>query len=119
MIYSIRRCPERKKKAERGKHDQKKTRTMTVLAGVLLATGVLAAKADSIVYATTGGQMRQTLEREFYKSFAKESGTDVIPYDIEVPDQWARVEAMKRAGKFDFDIVTATGRISSTKPNFC
>ncbi len=87
----------------------KKIKTMTVLAAVLLAGGALAAKADSIVYATTGGQMRQTLERAFYQPFAKESGTDVIPYDIEVPDQWARVEAMKRAGKYDFDIVTATG----------
>lgn len=51
----------------------KKIKTMTVLAAVLLAGGALAVKADSIVYATTGGQMRQTLERAFYQPFAKEA----------------------------------------------
>lgn len=87
----------------------KKTTRLLMCAGLLLASGAVAAKADSIVYATTGGQMRLTLEKEFYGPFKEESGTDVVPFDIEVPDQWARVEAMKRTNKYEFDIVTATG----------
>jgi mannopine transport system substrate-binding protein len=36
-------------------------------------------------------------------------GVEVIPFDIEVPDQWARAEGMVRSGNVEFDIVTATG----------
>ncbi|MDO9525525.1 MAG: extracellular solute-binding protein, partial [Gemmobacter sp.] len=68
-----------------------------------------AAHADEVVYATTGGAMRDTLEEHFYEPFLKESGTEIIPFDIEVPDQWARAEGMARTGNIEFDIVTATG----------
>lgn len=47
----------------------KKTTRLLMCAGLLLASGAVAAKADSIVYATTGGQMRLTLEKEFYGPF--------------------------------------------------
>jgi len=67
----------------------KKTTRLLMCAGLLLACGALTAKADSVVYATTGGQMRLTLEKEFYGPFKEESGTDVVPFDIEVPDHWA------------------------------
>jgi len=77
-------------------------------ASVLAGTG-LSARADEVVVATTGGLMRNTLERLMYKPFAKATGTEIIPFDIEVPDQWARAEGMTRARRVEFDIVTATG----------
>ena len=70
---------------------------------------LLAAFADEIVVATTGGLMRNTLEEHMYKPFQEATGTEVIPFDIEVPDQWARAEGMVRSGNVEFDIVTATG----------
>lgn len=75
----------------------------------LLATYALPALADEIVIATTGGLMRNTLEEQMYLPFQEATGTEVIPFDIEVPDQWARVEGMVRSGNIEFDIVTATG----------
>lgn len=62
-----------------------------------------------VVIATTGGLMRNMLEEHMYAPFAKATGVEVIPFDIEVPDQWARAEAMARTGNMEFDIVTATG----------
>ncbi len=50
----------------------KKTTRLLMCAGLLLAAGSIVAKADSVVYATTGGQMRQTLEKEFYGPFKEE-----------------------------------------------
>lgn len=64
---------------------------------------------DEIVYATTGGLMRNMLQEHMYLPFEEETGVEVIPFDIEVPDQWARAEAMARTGTTEFDIVTATG----------
>ncbi len=51
----------------------KKTTRLLMCAGLLLAAGSIVAKADSVVYATTGGQMRQTLEKEFYGPFRKKA----------------------------------------------
>ena len=62
-----------------------------------------------LVVATTGGLMGQTLGKYFYGPFGKATGVEVIPFDIEVPDQWARAEGMVRSGRVEFDIVTATG----------
>ncbi|WP_158969629.1 extracellular solute-binding protein [Chachezhania sediminis] len=80
-----------------------------VLALAMATTTITAAHADEIVIATTGGQMRNTMEEYFYTPFAEETGIEVIPFDIEVPDQWARAEGMARTGNMEFDIVTATG----------
>ncbi|WP_109468107.1 extracellular solute-binding protein [Albibacillus kandeliae] len=74
-----------------------------------LALGGTAAVADEIVIATTGGLMRNMMEEYFYLPFADATGTEVVPFDIEVPDQWARAEGMARTGDIEFDIVTATG----------
>lgn len=52
--------------------------------------------------------MRDMLEKHFYEPFLEETGVEVIPFDIEVPDQWARAEGMSRTGNIEFDIVTAT-----------
>ena len=83
---------------------------MMALSGALaLLLAGTAAKADEIVIATTGGLMRNTIEEFFYTPFAEKTGTEVIPFDIEVPDQWARAEGMTRTGAVEFDIVTATG----------
>ncbi len=81
----------------------------SLLAAALLATTASQALADEIVIATTGGLMRNTLEEHMYKPFQEATGTEVIPFDIEVPDQWARAEGMVRSGNVEFDIVTATG----------
>lgn len=88
-----------------------KTQNRLVTLGTALAVVVAgtAARADEIVIATTGGLMRNTMEEYFYKPFAEATGTEVIPFDIEVPDQWARAEGMVRSGAVEFDIVTATG----------
>lgn len=67
------------------------------------------ASADELVIATTGGQMRNALEKNMYLPFTKATGIMVVPVDIEVPDQWAKAEAMARSGKMEYDIVTATG----------
>lgn len=78
--------------------------------GATLLVGVAApAVADEVVIATTGGLMRNTLEEHMYLPFQEATGTEVIPFDIEVPDQWARAEGMVRSGNIEFDIVTATG----------
>lgn len=83
-----------------------------LMLGAALAGGAPAAKAqgleDQLVIATTGGLMGKTLEEYFYKPFSEKTNVDVIPFDIEVPDQWARAEAMSRTGNIEFDIVTAT-----------
>lgn len=85
-------------------------RHIHALLGATLLAGLAApAFADEIVYATTGGAMRNTLEEHMYLPFQEATGTEVIPFDIEVPDQWARAEGMVRSGNIEFDIVTATG----------
>ncbi|RRH76136.1 extracellular solute-binding protein [Falsigemmobacter faecalis] len=86
--------------------------TAATLPGLALSLGLLCAPAlhaDEVVYATTGGLMRQKLEEHMYIPFKAATGTEIIPFDIEVPDQWARAEGMLRSGKVEFDIVTATG----------
>jgi len=81
-----------------------------ILAGALaVLTSAQAAQADDLVIATTGGLMRNTMEEFFYVPFTDKTGIEVIPFDIEVPDQWARAEGMVRTGNVEFDIVTATG----------
>ncbi|WAP67617.1 extracellular solute-binding protein [Jiella pelagia] len=79
------------------------------MAGVLMATAGAPALADEVVLATTGGLMRNMMEEYMYLPFEDETGTTVIPFDIEVPDQWARAEGMMRTKNVEFDIVTATG----------
>ncbi|MGH1424278.1 MAG: extracellular solute-binding protein [Pseudooceanicola sp.] len=84
-------------------------RRVTPVSGLILALTLgSAASADEVVYATTGGLMRQTLEEHFYKPFAKQTDSEIIPFDIELPDQWARAEGMVRTGNVEFDIVTGT-----------
>ena len=83
---------------------------LLLAAGLLLAAmPALPASADEVVIATTGGLMRNSLEASFYKPFTKATGIEVVPVDIEVPDQWAKAKAMARSGKMEYDIVTATG----------
>lgn len=64
---------------------------------------------DQLVIATTGGLMGNSLAKYFYEPFAEAKDVEVVPVAIEVPDQWARSEAMMRTGNVEFDIVTATG----------
>lgn len=85
------------------------TRKTTLGIAVALSLAAGGARADEVVYATTGGLMRQMLEKHMYLPFQEATGTEIIPFDIEVPDQWARAEGMVRSGKVEFDIVTATG----------
>lgn len=91
----------------------KQTLRRTLLVAMLAAapTGLAAAQEleKELVYATTGGLMRNMLEEYMYVPFTEKTGVEVIPFDIEVPDQWARAEAMARTGNMEFDIVTATG----------
>jgi mannopine transport system substrate-binding protein len=61
-----------------------------------------------LVIATTGGLMEKNLVQYFYTPFSKAKGVEVIPAAIEVPDQWAKVQAALQGGKGEFDIVTAT-----------
>jgi mannopine transport system substrate-binding protein len=82
---------------------------IAAFAASAMGAATFPAAADDVVVATTGGLMRNTLEKLMYRPFAKASGTDIVPFDIEVPDQWARAEGMVRAKKIEFDIVTATG----------
>lgn len=63
---------------------------------------------DSLVIATTGGLMETTLEKFFYAPFAEKFDVEIVPFAVEVPDQWARIEGMKRSGNYEFDVVTAT-----------
>lgn len=79
-------------------------------AGCMLAAATaLPASADEVVIATTGGLMRNSLEASMYKPFTEATGIEVVPVDIEVPDQWAKAEAMARSGKMEYDVVTSTG----------
>lgn len=83
-----------------------------LLCGAAAAAAVLsfgfAARADEIVIAANGGTMREAREVAYYEPFTEKTGTEVIPFDIEIYDQWARVEAMRRTGKVEFDIVNAS-----------
>jgi mannopine transport system substrate-binding protein len=85
----------------------RQTRFLSLAAALAtLASPVL---ADEVVIATTGGLMRNMLEEHMYLPFEAATGTEIVPFDIEVPDQWARAEGMVRSGNVEFDIVTATG----------
>ncbi len=53
--------------------------------------------------------MGNALTKYFYEPFADAKDVEVVPVAIEVPDQWARSEAMMRTGNIEFDVVTATG----------
>lgn len=64
--------------------------------------------ADEIVIAANGGTLREARDGAYYRPFTKLTGTKIIPFDIEIYDQWARVAAMKRTGKIEFDIVNAS-----------
>ena len=75
---------------------------------VALLTGASSAIADDIVIAANGGSMREAREVAYFKPFEEKTGTHVIPFDIEIYDMWARVEAMQRTGNFGFDIVNAS-----------
>lgn len=81
---------------------------LTGLSGALLMSLALPVAAQEVVYATTGGVMRNMLEEHMYKPFEAATGIEIVPFDIEVPDQWARAEGMVRSGNVEFDIVTAT-----------
>ena len=86
-----------------------KSQLKVMLGATLLFGAAAPAMSDEVVIATTGGLMRNMLEEHMYLPFQEETGTEVIPFDIEVPDQWARTEGMVRSGNIEFDIVTATG----------
>ena len=75
---------------------------------VMAASGSLSASADEIVIAANGGTMREAREVGYYRPFAQKTGTKVVPFDIEIYDGWARVQAMQRTKKFEFDIVNAS-----------
>ncbi|WP_226581487.1 extracellular solute-binding protein [Acuticoccus sediminis] len=89
--------------------DLNATKRAGVIAAALIMGGVGTASAQELVIATTGGLMRNMMEEHMYEPFYDETGIEVIPFDIEVPDQWARAEGMMRTGNVEFDIVTATG----------
>ena len=72
------------------------------------AGGCASAFADEIVIAANGGTMREARDASYYRPFTKMTGTKIIPFDMEIYDQWARVEAMRRTGKTEFDIVNAS-----------
>jgi spermidine/putrescine-binding protein len=84
------------------------------LAGATSAALALALPAAAqglekeLVIATTGGLMEKTLVQYFYTPFSKANNVEVVPAAIEVPDQWAKVQAMSKSGAMEFDIVTAT-----------
>lgn len=86
-----------------------KHKMMGLAATLSLAGVAMPVAADEVIVATTGGLMRQMLEEHMYVPFQAATGTEIIPFDIEVPDQWARAEGMMRTGNWEFDIVTATG----------
>ncbi|MDO8771151.1 MAG: extracellular solute-binding protein [Burkholderiaceae bacterium] len=83
-------------------------RVLQSTALLALIAGGASVWADEIVIAANGGTMREAREDFYYKPFAKKTGTNVIPFDIEIYDQWARVKAMQRTGKIEFDIVNAS-----------
>lgn len=83
--------------------------SLTCTAALVGASAVHAqALEKELVIATTGGLMEKTLVQHFYTPFSKAKGVEVVPAAIEVPDQWAKVQAMARSGGMEFDIVTAT-----------
>lgn len=78
-----------------------------IVAAVMAGAGA-AAHADEVVVAANGGTMREARNEAYYRPFTKLTGTKIVPFDTEIYDQWARVEAMKRTGKTEFDIVNAS-----------
>lgn len=86
------------------------TAAITIAAGIAATTPAVAQELEEqLVIATTGGLMGNSLAKYFYEPFAEAKDVEVVPVAIEVPDQWARAEAMTRTGNVEFDIVTATG----------
>ncbi|CAA9308762.1 MAG: hypothetical protein AVDCRST_MAG90-432, partial [uncultured Microvirga sp.] len=84
-------------------------RVQASVVSLVLASSVgLSASASEIVIAANGGTMREAREIAYYRPFAEKTGTKVVPFDIEIYDGWARVQAMQRTKKFEFDIVNAS-----------
>jgi len=78
-------------------------------AAALAATGPARAQGGGeVVIATTGGLMTNSLQQYFYKRFEQQTGIRVRAVPIELPDQWARIQAGARSGNVPFDVVTAT-----------
>lgn len=87
------------------------------LSAVLLAAGFQAGPVSAqgkaeLVTVQTGGFVRTVFDKYMYGPFAKLTGIEVVPVDMEIPDQWARIDAMLRTGKVEYDLV------SSTDPDF-
>ncbi len=80
----------------------------SVALAAVMAGGGANAYADEVIIAANGGTMREARDDAYYKPFTKLTGTKIVPFDTEIYDQWARVEAMKRTGKTEFDIVNAS-----------
>ena len=80
--------------------------TVAMTGAMALAHGQALEK--ELVIASTGGTMEKNLVQFFYGPFEKAKGVQVIPAANELPDQWAKAQAMNKAGKMEFDIVTAT-----------
>lgn len=85
-----------------------------VLFSALAACCLFAASANSqdlekeLVIVSTGGTMEANLKNYFYKPFGQATGVDVISVATEMPDQWARTQAMLQSGSMEYDIVLAT-----------
>lgn len=86
----------------------KKTKQACAIAAALMIGASGAATAQELVIATTGGLMRNVMDDHMHMPFQEQTGIEVIPFDIEVPDQWVRAEGMMRTGNVEFDIVTST-----------
>ena len=88
-----------------------KTISRRTLLGTALAAAALPARAQGkgeVVIATTGGLMTNALQDNFYKRFEQTTGIRVRAVPIELPDQWARMQAGRSNGNVPFDVVTAT-----------
>ena len=83
-------------------------RSLLAAGGALAAEAPAFAQAGEVVIATTGGLMTNSLQQFFYKRFEEQTGVRVRAVPIELPDQWARMQAGKGSGNIPFDVVTAT-----------
>ena len=74
--------------------------TVAMTGAMALAHGQALEK--ELVIASTGGTMEKNLVQFFYGPFEKAKGVQVIPAANELPDQWAKAQAMNKAGKMEF-----------------
>ncbi|HEX7125297.1 MAG TPA: ABC transporter substrate-binding protein [Thermodesulfobacteriota bacterium] len=80
------------------------------VAAALLGGGRPSRAAEALekelVIVTTGGAFERALRRHFYEPFTRATGVTIRSVAADLDEQWAKVKAMSRVGRIEWDIVS-------------